>query len=99
MTQNDQKRSKSVESRVGDIKEVRKVDNKEFYEKTEEFAKKIVSMAKENGLTVRELYAAADTAKGIADNSMVDIESIEKTDFPSRHIAVPTASMLDVSGE
>ena len=73
------------------------MDNKVFYEKTEEFAKKIVSMAKENGLTVRELYAAADTAKGIADNSMVDIESIEKTDFPSRHIAVPTASMLDVS--
>ena len=43
-------------------------------------------MAKEAGLTVRELYAAAYTAKGIADNSMVDIESIEKTDFPSRHI-------------
>lgn len=64
------------------------MDNKEFYEKTEEFAKKIARMAKEDGLTVRELYAAADTAKGIADNSMVDIESIEKTDFPSRHIVI-----------
>ena len=75
------------------------MDNKEFFEKTEEFAKKIVRMAKEDGLTVRQLCMATDTAKGIADNSMVDIESIEKTDFPSRHIAVPTASMLDVSGE
>lgn len=66
--------------------EVRKVDNKEYYEKTEEFAKKIVRMAKEDGLTVRELYAAADTAQGIVYNSMVDTESIEKTDFPSRYI-------------
>lgn len=62
------------------------MDNKEFYEKTEEFAKKIVRMAKENGLTVRELYAAADTAKGIAYNSMIDAESIERTDYPSHHI-------------
>lgn len=62
------------------------MDNKEFYEKTEEFAKKIVRMAKEDGLTVRELYAAADMAKGISDNSTVEVESIEKTDFPSRHI-------------
>lgn len=65
------------------------MNHKEFLEKTEEFAKKIIRLAKEDGLTVRELYAAADTAKGIADNSMVDGESIEKTDFPSRHIAEP----------
>ncbi len=61
---------------------------KKFYEKTEDFAKKIIRLAKEDGLTVAELYRAADTAKGIADNSMVDIASIEKTDFPSCHIAV-----------
>lgn len=60
---------------------------KEFLEKTEEFAKKIIKMAAEEGLTVRELHAAADTAKGIADNSMINVESIEKTDYSSRHIA------------
>lgn len=63
------------------------MDNKEFFEKTEEFAKKIIRLAKEENLTVRELDKAADTAKGIAYNSMVDIESIEKTDYPSRNIA------------
>ncbi len=62
------------------------MDGKEFYIKTEKFAKKIVRMAKEDGLTVRELCTAADTAQGIVYNSMVDTESIEKTDFPSRHI-------------
>ena len=62
------------------------MDGKEFYEKTEEFAKKIIRLAKNDGLTVRELYAAANIAKGISDNSMVDIESIERTDYPSRHI-------------
>lgn len=63
------------------------MDGKEFYEKTEEFAKKIIKLAKEDRLTVRELCKAADAAQGIAYNSMVDSESIEKTDFPSRHIA------------
>lgn len=62
------------------------MDSKEFIEKTEEFAKKIVRIAKEDGLTVRQLCMATDTAKGIAYNSMVDSESIEKTDYPSRHI-------------
>lgn len=55
--------------------------------KSEEFAKKIIELAAEEGLTVRELYAAADTAKGMADNSMADSKSIEKTDFPSCRIA------------
>lgn len=55
--------------------------------KSEEFAKSIVELAKEKGLTVRELYAAADMAKRTADNSMIDVESIEKTVFPSQHIA------------
>lgn len=51
--------------------------------KTEQFAVSIIELAKEKGLTVKELYAAADMAKGVADNSMVDTESIEKTSFPS----------------
>lgn len=55
--------------------------------KTELFAVSIIELAKEKGLTVRELYVAADMAKGVADNSMVDIESIEKTAFPSSLIA------------
>lgn len=59
---------------------------KEFYEKTEEFAKKIINLAAEEGLTVRELCKAADTAKGIADYSMVDKHSTERVDYPSRYI-------------
>ena len=59
---------------------------KGFYEKTEEFAKKIINLAAEEGLTVRELCKAADTAKGIAEYSMVDKKSIERVDYPSRHI-------------
>lgn len=62
------------------------MEGKEFFERTEEFAKKIVRLAKEDGLTVKELYKAADIAQGISYNSMVDCESIEKTDYPSRHI-------------
>lgn len=62
------------------------MDGKEFYEKTEEFAKKIINLAAEEGLTVRELCKSADTAKGIAYNSMIDAESIERTDYPSHHI-------------
>ena len=63
------------------------MDNKEFYEKTEEFAKKIINLAAEEVLTVRELCKSADTAKGIAECSMVDKKSIERADYPSRHIA------------
>lgn len=63
------------------------MERKEFYEKTEEFAKKIINLAAEEGLTVRELYAAADMAKRISDNSAVNREAIGKTDFPSTHIA------------
>lgn len=67
--------------------------------KSEEFAKKIIRMAAEEKLTIGELYDAADMAKRISDNSTVKVESIEKTDFPSQHIAVPAASMFDVFGE
>lgn len=62
------------------------MDNKEFYKKTEEFANKIIMLAKENGLTVRELRHAADTVKEIAYNSMVDSECMGKVDYQSRHI-------------
>ncbi len=34
----------------------------------EKFAKKIIRLAAEEGLTVNHLYKAADTAKAIADN-------------------------------
>lgn len=54
--------------------------------KTEEFAKKIIQMAAEENLSVGELYRAADMAKGISDNSTVEVEAIGKTDFPSQHI-------------
>lgn len=63
------------------------MDNKEFYEKTEEFAKRIINLAAEEGLTVRELCKAADTAKGIAEYSVVNKNSTEKPDYPSQHIA------------
>lgn len=63
------------------------MESKEFLEKTEEFAKKIIRLAKDEGLTVRELCKATDTAKGIACNSMIDTESIDKTSYPSRYIA------------
>lgn len=62
------------------------MDSKEFIEKAEEFAKRIINLAAEEGLTVRELCKAADTAKGIAERSKVDKESIERVDYPSRHI-------------
>lgn len=54
--------------------------------KTEEFAKKIIQMAAEENLSVGELYRAADMAKGISDNSTVEVEAIGKTDFPSQYI-------------
>lgn len=68
------------------------MDGKEFYEKTEEFAKKIINLAAEEGLTVRELCKAVDTAKEIADYSVVDKNSVEKPDYPSQYIAVEKES-------
>lgn len=62
------------------------MDGKEFYEKTEEFSKKIIGLAADEGLTVRELCKAVDTAKAIADYSVVDKNSVKKSDYPSRHI-------------
>lgn len=68
------------------------MDGKEFYKKTEEFAKKIINLAAEEGLTVRELCKAADTAKEIADYSVVDKNSVEKPDYPSQYIVVEEES-------
>lgn len=62
------------------------MDSKEFLEKTEEFAKKIIRLAAEEKLTVNELYKSADIAKAVADNSTVEREAVQKTDFPSAHI-------------
>lgn len=62
------------------------MDYKESLERSENFAKEIIKLAASHELTVCELYKAADIAKGIADHSMVDKESIEKVDYPSRHI-------------
>lgn len=55
--------------------------------KAEEFAKKIISLAADEKLTVYELYAAADKAKDIANFSTVDKSSIGKADYLSLHIA------------
>lgn len=63
------------------------MNGKEFYEKTEKFAKKIIGLAADEGLTVRELCKAADTAKAIAGYSVVDKNSVGKPDYPSQHIA------------
>lgn len=62
------------------------MDSKEFYEKTEEFAKKIVSLAADDGFTVHEFCKVVDMAKAIAECSTVDKESIEKCDYLSQHI-------------
>ncbi len=63
------------------------MDHKYFLEKTESFAKKIVNLAAEEGLTVHELCQAAETAKAIAERSTVDKESINKVDYPSQFIS------------
>lgn len=55
--------------------------------KAEEFAKKIISLAADEKLTVCELYAAADKVKDIANCSTVDKGSIGKADYLSLHIA------------
>lgn len=60
--------------------------DKESMIKSEKFARKIIKMAAEEELTVRELYGAADMAKSISDNSTVEWEAVAKTDFPSTHI-------------
>ena len=54
--------------------------------KEEEFAKRIILEAEKEGLTIRELYHAADIAKEISDSSMVEKGSIERTEYNSRHM-------------
>ena len=63
------------------------MEGKEFYEKTEEFAKKIINLAAEEGLTFYELCKSADTAKGIGAHSLVEKESASRVYYPSHHIA------------
>lgn len=75
------------------------MDGKEFYEKTEKFAKKIICLAADEGLTVRELCRAADTAKAIADYSTVGKESVEKPDYLSQHIVVPASDEKGLFGD
>jgi len=65
---------------------VREIDYKETLERAEEFAKKIINLAAEDNLTICELCKAADIAKAVSENSMVDKGSIEKTDFASCYI-------------
>lgn len=57
-----------------------------YMDKSTAFAKKIIRLASEEGLTINELVRAADMAKGISVNSTVESGCIEKTDFPSDHI-------------
>lgn len=61
------------------------MDAKESYIKTEEFAKKIVKLSADDGLTVKELRKAVDMAKWIANNSIVDKESIDKAEYSARY--------------
>lgn len=60
--------------------------DKESMIRSENLARKIIKLAEEEGLTVRELWCAADIAKDIANNSSVEREAIVRTDFPSTHI-------------
>lgn len=64
---------------------VRKVD-KESIARIENFSRQIIKLAAEEKLTVRELCYAADMLKGIAENSTVEWESVEKSEFPSKYI-------------
>ena len=53
----------------------------------EEFAKTIIKMASEKGITVAKLSRALKVAEEVARNSVVSKESIESYDFPASHIA------------
>lgn len=53
--------------------------------KAEKFAKNMVLAATEEGLTIKEICYAAEMAKEISENSIVEKGSIERTDFLSNH--------------
>lgn len=53
--------------------------------KVEKFAKNMVLGSIEEGLTIKEFCYAADMAKEISENSIVEKGSIERTDFLSNH--------------
>lgn len=81
------------------IGEVRETEGKEFMEKIEEFAKKIIELAADEGLTVCEFHRSADMAKAIADHSIIDRESVERPDYPSRHIVEVLPTIGDSKGQ
>lgn len=60
------------------------MEYKKILEKTEEFAKEVVNLAVEKGITVSEFGSALDTAKIMAANSLVDKDCVEKTELPSK---------------
>lgn len=60
--------------------------DKESIMKSEKFARKIINLAAQEGLTVKELCNAAEIAMGASYNSTVEWEAVAKTDFPSSHI-------------
>lgn len=62
--------------------------------KSEEFAKKIIKMAAEDGLTVGELRYSVTLARDIANNSTVRREAVEGISFPSEHYARPEKDNL-----
>lgn len=54
--------------------------------KTEEFAKRIVTLAAEEGLSVSELRTATYIAQDIASSSQINSDAPEKfVDYPSRN--------------
>lgn len=58
--------------------------------KYEEFAKKIVKFAAEEGMTVFEFYNAIEIAKEISKKTVVDAEIADKFDFLSQRCCCST---------
>lgn len=52
----------------------------------EDFAKSIIKMASEKGITVAKLSKALEVAEKVARNSIVTKESIDSYDFPAAYI-------------
>lgn len=55
--------------------------DKESIARTDNFARKIINLAAEEKLTVKELCYVADMLKGIAENSTVECKSLERAGF------------------
>lgn len=61
------------------------MDKKDLIE-SEEFAKAIINMANEKGITIVKLNKAMQIAVEIARNTIVSTDSIKSYDFQSAHI-------------